>query len=71
MIEATGNPQPLIRADADLSQIGEMPIKVEALTALKETPPAVFKATVMLWTWAWRQRCPRARSPTLTTPWRP
>ena len=55
MIEATGNPQPLIRADADLSQIGEMPIEVEALTALKETPPDVFKATVMLWTWAWRQ----------------
>jgi hypothetical protein len=55
MIDAVTEREPPIRADADLSQIGEMPIEVGALTALKETPPVVFKATVMLWTWAWRQ----------------
>jgi hypothetical protein len=52
----TGNPEPPIRADADLRQIPDIPIEIEAIRTLASSMSAeAFRAAVLLWCAAWHQ----------------
>src|SRR5260221_1814729 len=51
-----GNPEPPIRADADLRQIPDIPIEIEAIRTLASNMSAeAFRAAVLLWCAAWHE----------------
>jgi hypothetical protein len=56
MTDAVTEREPPIRPDADLRQIGAMPVDVDAILALaKNVPAEAFRATMLLWGAAWHQ----------------